>query len=121
MNTFQLFSQSAKVLKERGASAFLSKAVRFFRGYRTNDEFDAIHGTDTSAWEPLWKLTIDSPNARFGVRYQPTAERDIEEALALINPSLESTTFIDLGCGKGRALLIAAKLGVPQNRWSRIC
>jgi SAM-dependent methyltransferase len=78
------------------------------------DDFDLKHGTDTSGDIPLWNFTIDSPNARFGVRYQPSDEQELAAAISFLPEDPRNLTFIDLGCGKGRALLVAAQLGFKQ-------
>ena len=72
--------------------------------------FDLRYGIDTSRIEPLWRLSIDSKNARFGFRYEATSEDEFTEALAMIPRPLEQFTFIDLGCGKGRTLVMAAQM-----------
>ncbi len=56
--------------------------------------FDALHGTDTANW------TLD---------YEPTAVSLIHEVLDAWDGDPTTTTFCDLGCGKGRALLVAAR------------
>jgi SAM-dependent methyltransferase len=71
------------------------------------DEFDIRYGTDTSGSINLWKYRIESPNARYGVSYGSTSEQHIEVLLA---PLPRTASFVDLGCGKGRPLLVAAKL-----------
>jgi len=78
------------------------------------DDFDLRHGTDTSGTQPLWELRIDSPNLRFGVRYQPTAEGELEQLVGFLSLEVGRFTFVDLGCGKGRALLMAASLGFRE-------
>ena len=78
------------------------------------DDFDLRHGTDTAGIEPLWKFKIRSPNARFGVRYQTTGEQELLDALKFLQEDPRTFTFVDLGCGKGRALLVASKLGFQQ-------
>jgi SAM-dependent methyltransferase len=72
--------------------------------------FDLRYGIDTSRIEPLWSLSIDSKIVRFGFRYEVTGEDEFTEALAMIPGPLEQFTFIDLGCGKGRTLVMAAQM-----------
>jgi SAM-dependent methyltransferase len=71
------------------------------------DEFDLRYGTDTGGLINLWKYRIESPNAKYGVSYGSISEQHIEVLLA---PLPRSASFVDLGCGKGRPLLIAAKM-----------
>jgi SAM-dependent methyltransferase len=65
----------------------------------------------TGGIEPLGKFRIRSRNARFGVRYQPTSEQEVVDAVNFLKDDLQTLTFIDFGCGKGRTVLVASKLG----------
>ncbi len=78
------------------------------------DSFDLRHGTDTGGIEPLWKFHIRSSNRSFGFCYQPTDEKELVDAVNFLSEDLRAFTFVDLGCGKGRALLVASNLGFEQ-------
>ena len=75
------------------------------------DAFDRRRGTDTSGIVPLWRLDIASPNARHGERYEATQEEELGVALRALDLDASRHTFVDLGCGKGRTLIVAAALG----------
>ena len=72
--------------------------------------FDLLHGTDTAgAVEPA-DMTVVGPHRDRGVRYQltrPWAFRRLLRRLDL--PAGE--VFIDIGCGKGRVLMLAREFG----------
>src|SRR5512146_202609 len=51
---------------------------------------------------------IDSPAWNHGCLYQPAREDDFQEAMAALAIRHEEFTFIDLGSGKGKTLLMAA-------------
>lgn len=69
--------------------------------------FDFRNGTDTCTMVPLDDLAIDSPNRRHGVAYAATCAADFEHVLrSLALP--RGRVFVDLGCGKGRTLLLAS-------------
>lgn len=78
------------------------------------DDFDVRNQTDTSGVVPVWKLKIESPNAGAGTRYQPTTEQEFVDAIRFIQEDLITMSFVDLGCGKAKALLLAAGLGFKQ-------
>ena len=59
----------------------------------------------------MWRLTISSENAAFGVRYEPTTEKELVDVIRFLPVDSRMFNFIDLGCGKGRTLLVAARLG----------
>jgi 16S rRNA G966 N2-methylase RsmD len=98
-------------LREQGIGGTIAKSIRYIRDRRIVDDFDRRYGTDTAATRSIWQLDVSSKNARFGTRYQPTNEGDIEAAWNFIEQSPDRFTFIDLGSGKGRCLIIAARLG----------
>jgi SAM-dependent methyltransferase len=78
-----------------------------FRSTTPPDEFDSKHGTDTAKEVPLWKLSINSPNLQLGVNYQTLRPEFVTRLLSLVPPQLP---LVDLGCGKGRILIIAHEL-----------
>ena|ERR1017187_3962092 len=72
------------------------------------DEFDNRYGTDTGGVVNLWQYRIESPNAKYGVSYGSISQQHIEVLLGALP---RHATFVDLGCGKGRPLLVAARMG----------
>jgi SAM-dependent methyltransferase len=78
------------------------------------DGFDAAHGTDTGGIAFLWSFRVDSRNAKFATKYEATDERVLDQAVKFMPEDPGSLTFIDLGCGKGKALLLAWKLGFKK-------
>ena len=73
--------------------------------------FDVEHQTDTWGEVPLWRLKISSANGRHGSKYSTTHPSVFFKALSMVPADLDEFTFVDLGCGKGRALILAA----PRN------
>lgn len=70
--------------------------------------FDRAYGTDTSGFVAAEKLP-ESEGARVhAICYAGSQPSVIRRALASL-PPLDSFTFVDLGCGKGRALLVASE------------
>lgn len=53
-------------------------------------------------------LAIQSPNARWGLPYVPTQQDFFDKVVRSLPVRLEDYSFIDLGAGKGLALLLAA-------------
>lgn len=101
-------------LRQDGARATVTKVVASLRHSRRSnvaDDFDMKHGTDTGGQAQLWTFRIPSQNRRFGGRYQATGEQEFVDAIKFLHEDLHKFTFIDLGCGKGRTLLVAARLG----------
>jgi SAM-dependent methyltransferase len=114
LNTRLLLAKTLQKLREAGLRNTLRLGFKSLTRNRTVDDFDLKHGTDTSGDDSLWKFKIDSPSARFGRKYQPTGEEELAEAVRFLGVNPTDLTFVDLGCGKGRTLLVAASLGFRQ-------
>ena len=82
-----------------------------FTAQQGDDAFDSKRGTDTARTMPLWKLNIKSPSARFGWQYETSDPKELENCLKWIPEDPRNLTFIDLGCGKGRVLIVARDIG----------
>lgn len=74
-------------------------------------DFDQVNRTDTGGLVPLWRFQIAYPSARFGAGYKSPTETRIREALESVP---RHTTLVDLGSGKGRALIVAARMGFRE-------
>lgn len=73
-------------------------------------EFDAIHGTDTASAVEKGNLGIDdAETAKHAIRYLASPLRVTSWMLDNIGVEPGGYSFVDLGCGKGRMLLIAAR------------
>ena len=73
--------------------------------------FDHKFGLDTVARVPLSALRIDSGNRAFGRVYAGSPIAQVRRGLRQLDVRSEEFTFIDLGSGKGRVLLLASELG----------
>jgi SAM-dependent methyltransferase len=106
--------------------------------------FDLKYGTDTSGYLSPEELVTGQQNDAFNYGYSAIAPSVFREAVrrwretsVSASGRVEAYTFVDVGCGKGRALLLAAEIpfrkiiGVELNaglariaeqnvlRWSR--
>jgi SAM-dependent methyltransferase len=71
------------------------------------DSFDKVRGTNTSG--VVWLTCPQSTNFTGGIRYEPCQELLCEWAIEHADISPEEFCFVDIGCGKGRALIIASQ------------
>jgi SAM-dependent methyltransferase len=71
--------------------------------------FDQIRGTDTGGFLPSSSLTTTSLSNVYSNGYVAIAPSALVQAISDLPLQPERFTFVDLGCGKGRALLIAAE------------
>ena len=115
MDIWLLALKVRQSLQERGVGRTLRGTLRTLRPRGEIDEFDLHYGVNTSGDEPLWRLDIASPNARFGIRHQTTSEWELRAAIQFLGGDPTRFTFIDLGCGKGRTLIAASRLGFRQS------
>ena len=108
----QIVDRVSTIVREHGTAAALVKigkaAARVFRPDAV-DEFDKAFNIDTLREVPLWRLDVPSENASYGSKYQTTSPDVFLEAIGMVPTSARNFTFIDLGCGKGRTLILAAK------------
>jgi hypothetical protein len=71
-------------------------------------QFDQKYNVDTDTWVSLGDLEIDSPNYAYGQQYAPVNESLFRDAMNQLVIDHSRFTFIDLGSGKGKALLLAS-------------
>lgn len=75
------------------------------------DDFDRVHGTETSEIREVGSLDLVSENSRAAARYEPSSERGIRDLIdrAKAGLDLSDFVFVDYGSGKGRVLIIAGQ------------
>ncbi len=71
--------------------------------------FDWRHGVRTCGEAQLADLTLVGNNTDHGVHYHPTHPKFLYEVFNSLQIDYPSYTFVDLGSGKGRALLVASE------------
>lgn len=71
--------------------------------------FDAEAGVSTGGITHLYGLSIVGPNAASGVSHIACDPDEFRAALDGLDTALSGSTFVDLGSGKGRALVLAAR------------
>jgi SAM-dependent methyltransferase len=118
------------VLRDRGMKEFFQRTIIKLRAgaghhaaghaaflrrkERVDQAFDRDTGVDTGGVDHLYDLTITSKNARFGTSHIASDPNEFAEAMASVDMDLSEATFIDMGSGKGRALLLAAAYPFKQ-------
>ncbi len=75
--------------------------------------FDLAYGTDTSGHIHGERLATGAASDLYNTAYWAISPSTLHQALAALPAEVipAGFTFVDLGCGKGRALLIAAQHG----------
>jgi hypothetical protein len=112
------FYQVARNLRFRGATGALShyggRALQILTGTTESRDAASEEASDErfaagSYESPLRELAIQSPNAKWGLPYAPTNPDFFETVVANLPINLSEYDFVDLGAGKGLALLLASK------------
>ena len=71
--------------------------------------FDQAHQVDTSGLVPGEEIDSGSLSDLYITAYYGISPSSLRQALARLPEPTDAYTFVDLGCGKGRALLVAAE------------
>jgi len=80
-------------------------------GRRAGQRFDAEHGVTTEALVFLGELDPDAigPSLEFATHYEPTPVAQAEALLDASPLAPGRATFVDLGAGMGRVVMLAAR------------
>ena len=94
-----------------GVAHHCAHHIAWVRANRQRDErFDRELGVDTKGPVELWsQLLVDTQNIQQAGRYEAIDPEILRKSLAEIHEDFRNFKFIDLGCGKGRPLLIASR------------
>lgn len=81
--------------------------LQLLREERTNRAFDKRYGTDTAGEMPLNEAGVPGGGDIYGV-YRPFWESMFHEAMRILPIDISKYTFVDIGSGKGKLLMLAA-------------
>jgi SAM-dependent methyltransferase len=87
----------------------LDVPARGFPAGARKDSFDGQYGTDTGG--VVWLTNLRSRNFTSGIRYEPCPPKRCRLAIEQADIDPEEFCFVDVGCGKGRPLIIASQYG----------
>lgn len=68
-----------------------------------------MHGVETCGEIPLTSFDFESDHKEPGLEYHSHHPKILRQSLSALNIDHERYSFIDYGCGKGRALLVASE------------
>src|SRR5712671_3243440 len=74
-----------------------------------DDDFDAKYGTDTGGIVNPWDMDIPDSLVGQAIQYRTARVGAFTQLLESLDIRHELYSFIDFGCGKGRALLLASR------------
>ena len=93
----------------------MKSQAAFFLSHIGDYMFDIKYGTDTVSWVNLKNLRVVGKNRKRASMYQPTHVYPLKKLFEELNIP-QGKIFIDLGCGKGRVLLVASEFGFKELR-----
>lgn len=81
---------------------------RVWTHFRETTLFDILNGVDTENWRPLSEYSQTDSDMK---HYQASFTREVIKCFNLLKSiaKTESFTFYDIGCGKGKVLILAAE------------
>jgi SAM-dependent methyltransferase len=91
-----------------GAFAFVAGNIRYLLAIHLNRRFDRRYSVDTSGDIASIHLDVVGDNKAYGAAFLSTPEKTLRRALDVLPENVENFSFIDIGAGKGRALLLAS-------------
>ena len=94
-------------------SVGLRKTLGHIFGTLADYRFDRKYGIDTAGWIPISDLVVLGSNSEYGENYQPSRVAPLRRVLRQLDIPRDNT-FIDIGSGKGRALIIAMEHGFTR-------
>lgn len=100
-----LWSARVKPVLER-----IPAVRRLYGGWARPHPFDLAHGTDTSGFVPASDCASDGVPAE-QINFYGGSQPSIVRTLLATLPHRERYAFVDVGCGKGRPLLVASEFG----------
>jgi hypothetical protein len=105
---------AAKLWRSVGKNDASIQAPWQIRKKLVDASFDKDHGVDTGGTTQLTDLVIAGPYRRLGSTHIASDPDEFANAVASLDIEHQDFTFIDLGSGKGRALVLA--LSYPFRR-----
>jgi SAM-dependent methyltransferase len=108
-----LSTRFTAALRRQGIKPTLVK----FLGVVADYWFDWRYGTDTITTSRLDSLTISAESREHGTSYEGIRVMPARRIIPHLKGMVPGAgVFVDLGCGKGKALMVAAQFGVAKVR-----
>lgn len=94
-----------------GTAGFAKRQIRYQAASFLGKRWDRRYGVDTSGQIDLVNLDVVGPNREAGYASVSTSPRSYEFLSTFFPPNWKNFKFVDVGCGKGRVLMLAALQG----------
>jgi SAM-dependent methyltransferase len=107
-----LFSRFNGVIRRQGFKMTVTKTL----GVAADYWFDWRYGMDTIAVSRLDNYTIEAESRAHGTSYEGIRVLPARSFIRHVRTLVQGGVFVDLGCGKGKAVLIAVQAGIAKAR-----
>jgi SAM-dependent methyltransferase len=113
MNAAPGLKQGLSILRTHATMFGLWSCVRATAAYLMtprydSNEFDAKYGTDTSAPVNATDGRLPGDYVGDAIQYEPTNPATVHHVMRSLSIAYEDFELIDVGCGKGRTILLAS-------------
>lgn len=108
-NLFKKLFVSYKNYGFEKTNFLIIKHLKFHYELYKEKRFDLKYGIETRHHISSTDLKIESKNKQFAFRYEPIHNKDFYASMKDLDIPYEEYLFIDIGAGKGRALLLASE------------
>ena len=88
------------------------KGLPVFRSKPLEGGFDKEYGVETASL--VWLTNPFSKNFGQGCRYEASNPLDVQWAISTSGIDTSQFSFVDVGCGKGRPLIVASTYAFPK-------
>lgn len=109
LNIFQKYHLKRRFIKLKNIIFFRPDPTWIKEIKAIDTQFDRDSGFDSGGVVELKKLTISGTNKEFGHRHIAIRPNEFDAAFQALPFDVSGFTFIDIGSGKGRALILAAR------------
>lgn len=93
----------------RESCRFVGRNIRYTIAVRADRAYDRQNGVDTAGSIQLGYLDVVGPNRQHGTEYVSTSPKSFAWIMRHLKYDFSDQVFIDLGAGKGRSVLLAAR------------
>lgn len=107
-----LYSRFKGAIRRQGFKMTVTKTVGTLADYW----FECRYGVDTIAASRLDNLTIEAESREHGTSYEGIRVLPARSFIRHVRALVPGGVFVDLGCGKGKAVFIAAQSGIAKAR-----
>ena len=105
---------AGRLFYREGLSGVFNKITHWRQHRAAQPRIDAEYGTETLSWVQVEDLSASGPNVSYASGYGPSPVFDVERILKRLPIVFSENVFVDLGCGKGLVLMLAARLGFKR-------